>query len=108
MQQGKIGVIILEVEDRSRTMVLEGLKTEDRPLAVGYFLLDTLRSFFQSGVSPEKQITIKCGLIEPAKLQKAVDENATHVFLPPIAAVQDLGSLYKLILAVSRGERREL
>jgi hypothetical protein len=89
-------------------MVLEGLQTEDRPLAVGYFVLDTLRSLYQTGVDPSSPVQMKAGLIDPALLQASVDAGQTHVFLPPLAAVDDLGPLYKLVVAVSRGEKRDL
>lgn len=108
MHKGKIGVLTLSVEDRCRTMLLEGVKHEDRPTVVGYFILDTLRSVYQTGVDPESPVTIKAGLIAPDVLQEAVDSAATHIWSPPVAGVDMLGDIYKLVLAVSRGEKRDL
>jgi hypothetical protein len=87
-------------------MVLEGLKTEERPTAVGYFVLDTLRSMFQSGVRPSEPITLRIGLVDPKDLEDAKDE--VPLFIPPKGkGVEDLGHLYKLILKVSRGDAEE-
>ena len=82
-------------------MVLEGLKTEDRPLAVGYFILDTQRTFYQTGVRTDSHITITVNLVTPAELEEISKHIA--VFLPP-NPVDDLGTLYKLLVAVSRGD----
>lgn len=85
-------------------MVLEGIATEDRPQAVGYFLLDTLRALFTSGIDPKEPITIKVGFVDPRELDQNRDK--IPLFIAP-KAVEDLGHLYKLILAVSRGKPSE-
>jgi len=81
-------------------MVLEGLKTEDRPTAVGYFILDTLRSLFQSGILASDEIRLAVALVTAEEL----DELKQHVqvFTAP-QQVDQLGPLYKMILDVSRG-----
>jgi hypothetical protein len=81
-------------------MVLEGLKTEDKPTAVGYFVLDTLRSLFQSGILATDEIRVTVALVTPDELEEL--KKHVHVFVPP-QEVDQLGPLYKLILDVSRG-----
>lgn len=104
MRNSKVGVIGLQVNDRARTMIMEGISIEDRPQAVGYFILDTLRSLYQSGVDPKEPITLKLGYADPRELDSNRDK--IPLFIAP-KGVEDLGHLYKLIVAVSRGRRSE-
>jgi len=100
MQRGKLGILSITVNDRARTMVLEGLKTEDRPTAVGYFVLDTLRSLFQSGIKATDEIRIAVALVGADELAELAKHVA--VYTPP-KDVSDLSAIYKLIVDVSRG-----
>lgn len=102
MHNGKMGTISLTAEDRARTMVLEGIPQEDRPTAVGYFIMDTLRTFFQTGLKAGTEIRIHIGLMTPADidtLRKSVD-----VYHPSLKVIAHLGEIYKLMHEVSTND----
>lgn len=105
MRDGKVAFIGLTVGDRSRTIVMEGLSISDRPLAVGYFVLDTLRSWFKSGVPTSETIQLRVGMADPRELDERKEE--IPLFVSP-SDVQDLGALYKILVAVQSGDRRLL
>lgn len=102
MRDGKVAFLGMTVDDRARTMVMEGVKISDRPLAVGYFVLDTLRSWFRDGVPTTKPILLKVGMVDPKELDER--KNQIPLFVAP-SNVEDLGALYKILVAVSSGDK---
>lgn len=102
MRNQRIGTISLTVADRARTMVMDGLDARDRPTAVGYFVLDTLRTLFQTGVKPTDEIRIHVGIMSPAELKEL--SQSVDVFTCTPGMVSWLGDLYKLMVGVSRGD----
>ena len=104
MHKGQMGTISITAADRARTMVLEGIPQEDRPTAVGYFIMDTLRTFFQTGVKAGSEIRLHVGLMTPEAVQKL--KSTVDVYQPERSVISHLGSIYKLMYEVSRDDPR--
>lgn len=88
-------------------MVLDGIPVEKRPIAVGYFIMDTLRTFYQTGVKAAHAIQLHVGAHTPAQLDVLAQD--VNIYQPPLHAddLDMLGDLYKLMVGVSRGADSE-
>jgi hypothetical protein len=105
MRDGKVAFMGLTVGDRARTIIMEGMSVSDRPTAVGYFVLDTLRSWFRDGVPTTEPVILRVGLADPKELDERKEQ--IPLFIAP-GNVEDLGALYKILLAVSSGNKELL
>lgn len=83
-------------------MRMDKLAIEERPLAVGYFLLDTMRTLFLTGISPKECMHISVGLVTEEDLVEFRSHDV-DVFEAP-QPIEDLAALYKLLVQVSRGD----
>jgi len=99
----RVGFLALTAGDRARTMPIEDVRLDDRPLAVGYFVLDTLRTWYQTGLKADVPINIVVGFADPAEMDHK--KSVIPMFIPP-GSVDDLAALYKILVCVSRGDKR--
>lgn len=81
---------------------MDTLSIEERPLAVGYFVLDTMRSLFLSGINPADEMRIHVGLVTEEDIA-SLRKHDVDVFEAP-KPIEDLSALYKLLVQVSRGD----
>ena len=96
----RIGVAILKIKiptEKPRALVLDGIRTADRPAALGEFILSSLREWYQK-YKFLPQVTLETGLVEHSELRTAVDLRTTTL-------TEDwFGRLYELQVAVERGD----
>jgi hypothetical protein len=83
-------------------MPIEDVPLEERPQAVGYFILDTLRSWYQTGLKADVPINIVVGFADPTEMDRRKLE--VPMFIAP-SVCDDLGALYKILVSVSRGDK---
>lgn len=83
-------------------MRMDRLEIDERPLATGYFLLDTMRTLFMSGISPSECMHIAVGLVTEDELAE-FKKHGIDVFVAP-QPIEDLAALYKLLVQVSNGD----
>jgi hypothetical protein len=95
----KVGVVLAQIKDptnETKAFVLDGLRTSDRPAALGYYLLNALREW-HSRFGHFPVVTLKMGLVEHADLRMC-DTRTT------VLNDDWFGRLYELTLAVERND----
>ena len=112
----RIGVVILTLVPSPSTamlvvpeehlLVLEGIHTADRPAAVGYFILDVMRDAFRKyGNFPESRFRIGTVDHNQLKMRKAQGYNVRTSEVRGGVPGDILGEMYKLVIAVERGDQ---
>ncbi len=98
----RMGVAVIKTRApiaSAKTLILDGIATADRPAAVGYFVLTTLRElYFKYRFFPT--IELSFGESDAAALMSSKDPVQTL----PLDG-DWFGKLYELVLSVERNER---
>ena len=106
--KGKLSVLAATVvgadPEMTKVLVLEGIAVEDRPSALGYFLLNLMRELtyarVQAGGEPIiPQLKLTAGSLSPAE----VEANSNVEVLP--LQGQEFNEVYKVVLAVEQDRR---
>jgi hypothetical protein len=102
-EQGIIGVMIVQsmLDNKAETLVLDGIKIEDRPAAVGYFLLNRMRDLYAKHTY-FPPVRVSFGAVEAVEVNKKKD-------VMPVTQYNltgsDFGDIFKLSVAVERGDK---
>lgn len=95
----KVGVVLATIEKpngETKAFVMDGLRTSDRPAALGYFLLNAMREWYsRHGHFPT--VSLSMGLVEAADLRMC-DTRTT------LLKDDWFGRIYELVLAVERND----
>jgi hypothetical protein len=95
----KVGVALATIEAPAKetiAFVLDGIRTSDRPSALGYFLFNALREWY-SRFGHFPVVTLKMGLVEHADLGLCQVRTT-------ILKDDWFGRIYELVLAVERND----
>src|SRR5215510_46978 len=98
----RLGVAVLKTKTLPatiRTLVLDGVRTTDRPAAIGYFILTEMREFYHKyHYFPQVEFTI--GSVDTSTLLNSETEARA------IPMTEDwFGKIYELIVKVERGDK---
>ena len=95
----KVGVVLATIEKphgETKAFVMDGIRTSDRPAALGYFLLNAFREWYgKNGHFPT--VSLSMGLVEAADLRMC-DTRTT------LLNDDWFGRIYELVLAVERND----
>ena len=98
----KVGVVVAQITkpaSDTKVLVLEGIRTADRPAAIGYFLLDIAREWY-ARFHEFPHIDIQLGHVDSSEL-------IGTDYRTSLAMRGDwYGRIYELTLAVERNDRR--
>lgn len=97
----KVGVVLAHISKPARdtkVLVLEGVKTADRPAAIGYFLLNIMREWY-ARFREFPHVDLQLGRVEAADIMGLERRTSTEL-------TEDwYGRIYELTLAVERDDR---
>ncbi len=106
--EDRVGVILVTVLEKPPTehvLVLEGIRTADRPAAVGLFVFDIMREMHSKyGRFPE--FRVRMGTIERSQLMAR--EAQGHDVRRTCMDGELIGEVYRLVVAVEHGDRNIL
>ena len=100
-QVGVVLMTVFGVKPTEHILVLDGIHTEDRPAAVGYFVLEIMREAHRrSGSFPE--FRLRLGAVDGVELDRRKTQG--YDVRTYRSDGKALGEMYKVVLAVERGD----